>query len=264
MEKKKVSFKKVNVNLIDRPTDVARLDIDKSEIEELARSINTQGLLQPIVINKTGNRFEVVAGDRRLMAVKSLHQTTVMARVVEIGKKEVALARAAENLQRQNLTPIEEALQYDGMYKKLKMSVDDIAKKIGKSAGVIKRRMDLLRMPDSFKSALHSKKIGIAVAEELWSCSDNGHREYLLEMAVEHGVTTNVARMWVLDFNKLQRQKLSGEGEGGGIGSVMENDPIYRSCDLCKEPVDLSKVNELRMCDGCFNAIVEILNKGGK
>ncbi len=264
METKRETFKKVDVKLIDRPTEVARLEIDPVEIQELANSISVQGLLQPIVINKTGNRFEVVAGDRRLMAVKQLGHPKIMARVVELKGKDVALARATENIQRKNLTPLEEALQYQGMFKKLKLSLEDIGKKIGKSPGIVKRRMDVLRMPGSFQNALHTKKIGLGVAEELWSCSNAGHREYLLEMAIEHGVTTNVARMWVLDFNKRQRAALGGAGEGRGLDSVMEHDPIYRSCDLCKDPVDLSKVKELRMCGTCFDAITEIVRGGGK
>lgn len=264
MEKKRESFRKVKINLIDRPTDVARLDIDQSEIEELACSIGEQGLLQPIVINKVGNRFEVVAGDRRLMAVKTLHHKMIMARVVEMGKKEVALARATENLQRKNLTPVEEAMQYQGMFKKLKLSLEEIGKKVGKSPGVVKRRMDVLRMPESFKIALHAKKISMTVAEELWSCQDAAHREYLLEMGIEHGITRTVARMWVDDYNKELRNKLEFGGEGRGKGSVMEKEIIYRSCDLCREPVDLSKVEEIRMCPDCFGAIMEIVNKGGK
>ena len=264
MEKKREIFKKVDVRLIDRPTEVARMEITREEINELAESISEQGLLLPIGLNISGNRYEVVHGDRRLLAVRQLGQKTIMARVVELSKKEVALARATENLQRKNLTPVEEAKQYFGMHKELKLSLEEIGKKIGKSPGIVKRRMDVLRMPESFQIALHAKKIGLGVAEELWSCSDAAHREYLLEMAIEHGVTTNVARMWVLDFNKQQRAKASGTGEGGGVGSVMENDPIYRSCDLCKEPVDLSKVKELRMCEPCFNAIVEIIRGGGK
>lgn len=264
MERKRDSFKKVYVKLIDRPTDVARLEIDPAEINELAKSISVQGVLQPIVINVVGGRFEVVAGDRRLMAVKKLGHTKIIARVVEMGKKEVALARATENIQRKNLTPVEQALQYQGLHKKLKISLEEIGEIVGKSPGIVKRRMDVLRMPESFQNALHTKKIGLGVAEELWSCSDAAHREYLLEMAVEHGITTNIARMWVLDFNKKQRAALSGAHEGGGVGSVMENDPIYRSCDLCKDPVDLSKVKELRMCGTCFDAITEIIRGGGK
>ena len=264
MEKMREVFKNVQVKLIDRPDHVARIEIDQFEIDELARSISSQGLLQPIVINKVGSRFEVVAGDRRLMAVKKLSHTKIMARVVEMDKKEVALARATENLQRKNLTPLEEAMEYRRMHKDLKVSLERIGEIIGKSPGVVKRRMDVLRMPESFQTALHTKKIGLGVAEELWSCSDAAHREYLVEMAVEHGITTNIARMWVLDFNKAQRTKLGGSGEGGGLSSVMENDPIYRSCDLCKDPVDLSKVEELRMCKTCFDAIVKIVKGGGE
>ena len=71
MEKMREVFKNVQVKLIDRPDHVARIEIDQFEIDELARSISSQGLLQPIVINKVGSRFEVVAGDRRLMAFQA-------------------------------------------------------------------------------------------------------------------------------------------------------------------------------------------------
>ena len=263
MEKKREIFKNVQVKLIDRPASVARIDISQAEIDELAQSISSQGLLQPVVINKVGTRYEVVAGDRRLMAVKKLSHTKIMARIVEMTKKEVALARATENLQRRNLTPVEEANEYRRMCTELKVSLEEIGEIIGKSPGVVKRRMDVLRMPQSFQDALHAKKIGLGVAEELWSCSDAAHREYLLEMAVEHGITTNIARTWVGDFNKAQRTRLGGGGEGRGLNSVMETEIIYRSCDLCRDPVDLSKVKELRMCQTCYDAIVKIIKEGG-
>ena len=121
--------------------------------------------------------------------------------------------------------------------------------------------MDILRMPDSFQRALHSGQVSIAVAEELWSCPDAAKREYFIELAIEHGITMRVARMWVEEFKKGLRRPEPGV-EGGSLAlAPYEDVPIYRACDICKGPVDYSKIRDLRICESCHTSIVQVLHK---
>ena len=252
-------FQAVKLSLIDRPKDIVRMDIDEVEIGELARSIEEQGLLQPIVINEDGERFEIVAGDRRFLAVRSLKHKTILAKIVKMDKAAVALARATENLQRKDLTPFEEGVIYTNLRMGFNMKLDEISRRVGKSAAVVKRRMDILRMPEVIQRAIHGKRVSLTVAEELMACGDEGHREYLLEMAVEHGVTKEVARLWVNDWKKGLRGKEGAGDQGGGLGIATEPEKIYRPCDACHGPVDLNVIKELRMCPDCFGRIVKAL-----
>lgn len=255
-------FKEIELSLIDQPEVVSRMEIDLVRIRELADSIKERGLLQPILVHPKGDRYGIIAGDRRFMAHDLLGLKKIMCRIRNISGKEVILERAVENLQREDLTPFEEAFVYKGLRDDHKMSVGEISQKVGKSPGVVERRLTILKMPDSFQKALHEGKVSLSVAEELWSCGDAAKREYFIEMAVEHGITKEVARMWVSDHRKAKRAlKETGEAGGGGL-LPLDNVPIYRACDICHDPVDYEKVIDLRICPNCHGSISEALKKG--
>ncbi|MBA7603954.1 Nucleoid occlusion protein [subsurface metagenome] len=217
--------------------------------------------MQPIEVTPRGDRFLVVFGDRRYLVHKMLKKEDIMCRVEEMEDDQVVLDRAIENIQRVNLTAFEEGHLYKGLLEKAGLSIDDISRRSGKSPGVIQRRMDILRMPESFQKALHAGQINITVAEELWSCPDNAKREYFLELAVEHGITKDIARSWVSDFRKERRSADEAGARGGGSGAPFEDTPIFRGCDICKHPVEYKDVKELRVCPVCHGAIIEVLKK---
>jgi len=254
-------FKQLLLSEIDPPGDIVRMEIRVEEIEELARSIEEQGLLQPIVVNDTGGRFEIIAGHRRFLAVRWLKRKTILSKIVTMDPEAVSLARASENLQRRDLTPFEEGVIYTNLALQHKMTIEDIGRRMGKSPGVVRRRQDILTMPESMQRAIHMKKISLSVAEELQGCSEKGHREYLIEMAIEHGVTKEVARMWVSDWKKSLRGGPDAGGEGDHLRGVMEPEIIYRPCDACKGPVDINVMHELRMCPECHKRIIEAIKE---
>ena len=237
----KSMFKEIEVDQIDRPETISRLEIDEQELKELAESIKERGLLQPIEVVQRDGRYKIVFGDRRYLAHKMLKKKKIMCRVVEITDKEMVIDRALENAQRVNLTPFEEAHVYHDLRERGEMGIPEISKRMGKSGGVIIRYLDILRMPESFQKALHSKQINMGVAEELWSCKSPEKREYFLDLAVEHGITVAIARTWVQDYNRDERGKKRDVGGGGSEFGAFENVPIYRACDVCKDPVNTQK-----------------------
>ncbi len=255
----KTEVKEIPIESIERPSEVVRIEIAEKELNELAASIKERGLLQPILVTKRGEKYEIIAGDRRYLAHKILGKTKILSIISSASEKEVLVDRAIENLQREQLTPLEEGKIYISLQEKMKMTLDDIAKMTGKSPGTVKRRMDILRMPESFRVAVHSKLISLTVAEELWSCSDEAHREYLLDMAVDHGITREVARQWVQDYRKLQRSSGKVNGDPGGTPSALPEEKIYRSCQCCRGPIELMKTKELRLCPECFTEIIEVI-----
>jgi len=260
-KKKKEIFRKVNLDLIDRPNDIARLEINPDELQELVYSIQERGLMQPIEVTPRGDRFLIVFGDRRYLAHKMLKKVDIMCRIEDLTDDQVVLDRAMENVQRVNLTPFEEGHIYKGLLEKAGLSIAEISRRVGKSPGVVQRRMDVLRMPESFQKALHAGSISLSVAEELWSCPDQAKREYFLELAVDHGITQAVARLWVDEFKKESRSRRDGaEGGRGGIAPY-EDVPIFRGCDVCRGPVEYKDLKELRVCARCFDGILSVLKK---
>lgn len=259
--KKKEIFRKISLDLIDRPDDIARMEIDEGKLKELADSIQERGLMQPIEVTPRGNRFMIVFGDRRYLAHNILGKKDIMCRIEEIDDSQVVIDRAMENVQRVDLTPFEEGHIYQALLEKAGLSLDEISRRVGKSPGVVQRRMDILRMPESFQKALHAGLVKITVAEELWSCPDQARREYFIGLAVEHGITKDVARSWVEEFKKSKRQEAAAGGSGGGLAPAYEDQPIYRACDICRGPIEYKDLKELRICQTCFDEIKKALQK---
>jgi len=259
---KKDVYKDIGLTLIDPPSEVARLEIPEIDIKELAQSIKEQGQLQPILVFKKDGRFEIVAGHRRWLAIQYLKQKTISCKVVDSSPQMNALARASENLQRSDLTPLEEGMIYQGLVEKYNMPLDQIAKITGISAGIVKRRINILKMPDNLIDAVHKRLVSQSVAEELMRCPDEEYRDYLIQMSRDHGVTMMVAREWVDARLKEIRTSRGGAERGVPSSDVYINSPVFIACQGCKQPKEVNNLKSLGICPECFKIFVEVLEKG--
>ena len=252
----KQTVKDVSLDLIDEPQGILRFDIDPDDLDELAQSISEIGLLQPIMLAKNSDRFEVVFGHRRFLAHKKLGLSVIRAIVRDMTQEQIGVARATENISRADLTPLEEAATYKNLIDHYGMSLERVAKKMSKTPGTIKRRMDILRMPPPLQQAVHKKQISMTVAESLWAISDQASLEYYLMFAIENGCTKEVARSWAKDWKDGQRRSQTPGNEGRGVElSPIEPRPSYVPCDICNNPVDLNTTKFFRTCPECFRAI---------
>lgn len=249
--------KDVELVLIDEPETVDRFGIDQDYISELADSINAIGLLQPIILRPVKDRFEVIAGHCRFLAHKKLGRLKINANVVPMEDGAAALARATENLARKNLTPMEEAAVYRNLIDNQDFTIDQVAKKMGKSGGVIKRRLDLIRMPGVLQDAVHKKLVSITVAEELWPIADLTSLEYYLSFAIDSGCTKETARIWCKEWKDSVRREGMPASDELLTQNPYEPRPTYMPCDLCHEPVELGKETTLRICPDCGQTIKE-------
>lgn len=257
--KKRELFQEIKLDLIDRPDESARLEISEGELSELKESIKEQGLLQPLVVTPRGDRFEIVAGDRRFLAVRTLGWDLVPCAVRKTDKAEAVILRAVENLQRVDLTPIEEAKIYEGLHTREGMSFAQIGKRVGKSPGPVERRIHMLEMPENFQWALHAKQISMTVAEVLVDTPDPSRRNYFLEMAVEHGITKAVAKLWVEDEKKRLRTEAESKSGGSPARVALKDTPVYVPCDLCQAAVDIKNAVHLGVCPVCLKKLEDLL-----
>jgi len=252
----KQTVKDISLDLVDEPKGIVRMDIDPDDLDELAQSISEIGLLQPIMLAKNDQRYEVVFGHRRFLAHQKLGLSAIRSIVRDMTQEEIGIARATENISRANLSPLEEAATYKNLIDHYGMSIERVAKKMSKTPGTIKRRMDILRMPPVLQKAVHKKQISMTVAEELWPIADEASLDYYLMFAVENGCTREVARSWTKDWKDGQRRSQTLGGEGGRVDlSPNEPRPSYVPCDICNQPVDLNTTKFFRTCPGCFKAI---------
>ncbi len=156
----------------------------EKQIEELAASIRENGLIQPLVVRQVDGKFELIAGERRLRAVTSLGEDTVKVVVREATDQEVAELTLIENLQREDLTPLEEAEQYRLLQVRFAMKQEDIARRVGKSRTVVANMVRLLELVPEAREMLETNKITV------------GHAKVLLQLR-EHDEQTQATRQVV-------------------------------------------------------------------
>lgn len=249
----------IDLSLIDEPNGILRMDIDPEYIAELAQSIKEIGLLQSILLAIQGERYEIVAGHCRYLAHIKAGLPRIRATVRQMTRQEIVIARATENLDRRDLTPVEEASTYKDLIDNSGLTLEEVGKKMGKSPGLVKRRMDILRMCPQLQKALHAKRISIGVAEELWPISDLTQLDYYLSFAIDGGCTVAVARQWRKDWQDSVRRKSSDVAGGGDLLPPNAPRPNFIPCDVCVGPVELGKDVIMRVCPDCHQKIINAI-----
>lgn len=255
------NFKSILLALIDPPSHADRESIDPGRIRELADSIKTQGLLQAIVVRPLNGRYEIIAGHRRFLACSTLGLTHVTCNVKDLSDEDAALAKAMENMQREDLTPIEEARAYKRLSDNFNMTYQQIANKSGKTAVIIKRRIALLTLHPDVIAAIHEKKVPVGVGEELNNIDDVNTLKYYLDLAIENGVTREVIRLWVKEHKDNVRRSATASIPFESIPNPMMERPTYLPCDCCMGPAELSTLKLIRACPECLQNIDQAIKQ---
>jgi ParB family chromosome partitioning protein len=136
-----------------------RTVFDEERIDELCQTIKTHGLIQPIIVRVRNGKYELIAGERRLRAVKKLGMETIPAIIREFNDAQTASIALIENLQRENLTSIEEAAAYQQLIEIHQLTQESLAQRLGKSQSTIANKLRLLHLPEPVKEALRERKI---------------------------------------------------------------------------------------------------------
>lgn len=144
-------IKEVPVDKIDVNPHQPRREMDPASLEELKASILLHGVIQPIVVCRRGDRYQLVAGERRLRAARLAGYTTIPAVVREVSEKEQAELALIENLQRKDLSCLEEAEGYERLLKEFGLTQEELAARVGKSQSAIANKLRLLRLPAEVK-----------------------------------------------------------------------------------------------------------------
>ncbi|MGH7752193.1 MAG: ParB/RepB/Spo0J family partition protein, partial [Gemmatimonadales bacterium] len=160
-----------------------RHDLDQGELAELAASIKSAGLLQPIVLRERADgRFEVIAGERRLRACRELGWTTIPAVKREVDDRTLLTLALIENLQRDDLSPVDEAQGYRRLIDEFGMSQEAVAEVVGKDRSTVANALRLLRLPAAVLTMLHRGDLAV------------GHARALLMLNGDEALVTRLAR----------------------------------------------------------------------
>jgi ParB family chromosome partitioning protein len=164
-----------------------RREFNPAELESLAASIAENGLLQPLLVRPAAgrtDRYELVAGERRLRAVTALEWTEVKAIVREIEDEALLVMALVENLQREELTPLEEAEGYRSLVDRFGLTQDEIAKAVGKDRSTVANMLRLLRLPPSIRKLLDESRLSMGHARALLGVADPSRAADLARKAV--------------------------------------------------------------------------------
>ncbi len=164
-----------------------RTVFDQNAIAELAKTIHTHGVIQPIVVRRKASGYELIAGERRWRAVKSLGWTTIPAIIREMNDAQTASAALIENLQREGLTPIEEAVAYQQLLELHGLTQESLAQRLGKGQSTIANKLRLLHLPDAVQQALLARSITERHARALLALPSEELQIQLLNECVEKG-----------------------------------------------------------------------------
>ncbi|MBB5149620.1 MULTISPECIES: nucleoid occlusion protein [Ureibacillus] len=164
-----------------------RTIFDEEKIEELSRTIHTHGVIQPIVVRRLeDNRYEIIAGERRYRAIKKLNWTEVPAIVRNLNDKETASIALIENLQREELTAIEEALAYQQLIELHHLTQEALAQRLGKGQSTVANKLRLLKLPKYVQDAILKREITERHARALISVKDEELQIKLVELIKEN------------------------------------------------------------------------------
>ncbi len=136
-----------------------RLEFNEENLNELAESIREHGLIQPITVRRVNNTYEIIAGERRFRACKRLGFSEVPCNVMEANEIQTAQMALVENIQRENLSAIEEAKAYVEIMRQTHCTQEELAGKMGKSQSSVANKIRLLNLPENIQAAISEKKI---------------------------------------------------------------------------------------------------------
>jgi ParB family chromosome partitioning protein len=198
-----------------------RLSMDKAGLEDLTASVREHGVLQPILVRPRPNgHYELIAGERRWRAAKSAGLEAIPALIEEIDDETALEIAVIENLQREDLSPIDEALIYDKMIREHGYSIRKLAQKLGKDKGYLENRLRLADAPPEIRELVSVRKDTLSHAYELLKVEDPKKRKHLADM-VARGELSLVRLREKIDGAPRTRRASSGTSpEGAPAGTV--------------------------------------------
>lgn len=228
---------------------------DEKALEELAESIKEHGIVQPVIVKKSIKGYELVAGERRTKAARLAGQKTIPAIIRDFNDQEMMEIALIENIQRENLNPIEEAMAYDSILKANSLTQEEIAQKFGKSRTYITNILGLLKLPETTKKYVQENKISMSHARALSKLEDPEQIERLAEKIVNENLNVRAIENLTHDLNMPKKHKIPTYNHKY---SIYEN--IMREAVGTRVKINNRKIEIPFDSDKDLERILEILN----
>jgi ParB family transcriptional regulator, chromosome partitioning protein len=197
-------IREIEIDLIQPSRDQPRTFFDEAKLEELAQSIRTTGIIQPLLVRPRGGLFELVAGERRWRAAQLAGLARIPAIVREIPDDRLLEFALVENIQRQELNPIEEANAYRRLIESLGLTQDEVARRVGRDRTFVTNYLRVLKLPTDIQTLIEAEKLSFGHARTLLGVQDPVMQRRLAQKIVKHNWSVRETEQRVKNLGKLK------------------------------------------------------------
>ena len=218
-------FIEIDLDLIEPNVMQPRRRFDDQKLEELAQSIRSNGVVQPLLVRRVGNRYQLIAGERRWRASQLAGIQKVPAVVKDIPDDKLLELALIENIQRQELNPIEEAQAYKRLMDSLGLTQEGVALRVARDRSFITNHLRLLRLPEDIQQYVEDEKISSGHARALLGVDDADIQRRVAKSVIEHGLS-------VRETERAMRRVIAGNSTSVAIApAVKQTDPNVRAAE---------------------------------
>lgn len=212
----------INIHDIMPNANQPRKTFSEEKIEELSKSIKEHGIIQPIVVRRKGEKYEIVAGERRWRAARKAELGRVPCLIRELSDEQNMLIAIIENMQREDLNPVEEAEGLHQMIVTFGMTQEQISKSVGKSRPYIANSLRLLKLPDYIKEEMAEGRLSAAHGRTLITLEDESMRKVLCQRIIEEGLSVRETEKLVSQQGKSKKKKPAAKVKNPDVARVEE------------------------------------------
>ena len=222
-EKTGASVLTVNVREIDTNALQPRKQFDETSLNELAESIRVHGIVQPLIVKQKGSRYMIIAGERRFRAARLAGLTEVPVLVTDYDEAQIHEVSLIENIQRENLNPIEEAAAIRFLMKQHDMTQEEVSARLGKSRPAIANSIRLLQLPESVIELLKSGELSAGHGRALAGLTDRAQIEQLAKECVEKEYSVRTLEEKIKTLSERKKPALAAKKEKPRLPAELAN-----------------------------------------
>lgn len=256
-----MTVQEIEVEKIIVPQGTIRQDMDDVEFANLVTSIKERGLLQPLVVRKVGDNYELIAGLRRYLAIRELDWEKVPAVIYDKGEEDADIAMWEENIVRENITALDEGYYFKRLMQKYGYSARDIAKKINKSIDYVNERIALTETDSYTQKAIQERVINFSQAKLLSRVEDVALRRGLLEQTIKEQLTVEQLRNLIDTYTQPQQQKVTQIIRENIVETNNKPHTSYYVCPICEQEKEQFDSIFLQLCPSCYAELMNIIRQ---
>ena len=208
LEEEENLIKDIEIKLIEANKDQPRRNFREENLLELSKSIKENGIIQPIIVRKKGRKYELIAGERRLRAAEMAGLKTVPSIVKDIDDGKSAKFALIENIQREDLNPVEEAKAYRSIMDKYSISQEELSKEVGKSRSYISNSLRLLNLEDEILDYIVDGKLSQGHGKALLSLKDSSLHSKIAKDIIKRELSVRDTERLIREMSEKRQEKI--------------------------------------------------------